>query len=95
MCTGSLLGVNGYKTKEEQEEEEQASIPVGFESIVNMHPMDFEEWLWANGIKSIHTDYLRKCLANETPVEEALHDRFRELLHQYIVVGGMPEAVIY
>ncbi len=93
MCTGSLLGVNGYKTPEEKLEEEEASIPVGFEDIVNMYPMDFEEWLWANGIKRMHFDYLKKCLDSETPVEEALHDRFRELLNQYIVVGGMPEVV--
>lgn len=93
MCTGSLLGVNGYKTKEEEEEEKEASIPVGFEDIVNMYPMDFEEWLWANGIKDVHIGYLKKYLTEETPVEEALHDRFRELLHQYVVVGGMPEAV--
>ena len=93
ICTGSLLGVNGYKTPEEQKEEAEASIPVGFEDIVEMVPMDFEEWLWANGIKDVHFDYLKKCLREETPVEEALHDRFRELLHQYIVVGGMPEVV--
>lgn len=93
MCTGSLLGVNGYKTPEEKKEEEEASIPVGYEEIVKMYPMDFEEWLWANGIKKIHFDYLRNCLGGETPVEEALHDRFRELLLQYIVVGGMPEVV--
>ena len=93
MCTGSLLGVNGYKTQEEKKEEEEASIPVGFEDIVGMYPMDFEEWLWANGIKDMHFEYLRKCLVSETPVEEALHERFRELLHQYVVVGGMPEVV--
>ena len=93
MCTGSLLGVNGYKTKEEKEEEEEASIPVGFEDIVEMYPMDFEEWLWANGIKEVHFGYLKNCLDNETPVEEALHDRFRELLLQYTIVGGMPEVV--
>lgn len=93
MCTGSLLGVNGYKTPQERKEDEEASIPVGFEDIVEMFPMDFEEWLWANGIKDIHFKYLKKCLDNETPVEEALHDRFRELLNQYIVVGGMPEVV--
>lgn len=90
MCTGSLLGVNGYKSAEEEAE---ASIPVGFEDIVDMYPMDFEEWLWANGIRSVHFDYLRKCLESEIPVEDALHERFRELLHQYVVVGGMPEVV--
>lgn len=93
MCTGSLLGVNGYKTREERAEEEAASVPVGFEDILNMYPMDFEEWLWANGIRQMHIDYLQQCLNEETPVEEALHNRFRELLHQYVVVGGMPEAV--
>ena len=93
ICTGSLLGVNGYKTPDEKAEEEAASIPVGFEDIVNMYPMDFEEWLWANGIKNMHFDYLKKHLNNETPVEEALHDRFRELLLQYTIVGGMPEVV--
>ena len=93
MCTGSLLGVNGYKTPDEKKEEEEASIPVGFEDIVNMYPMDFEEWLWANGIRDMHVDYLKQSLANETPVEEAIHNRFQELLYQYIVVGGMPEVV--
>ena len=68
ICTGSLLGVNGYKTPAEKAEEEEASIPVGFEDIVNMYPMDFEEWLWANGIKDIHIEYLKKCMKNETPV---------------------------
>ena len=92
MCTGSLLGVHGYKTKE-QKDEPEASIPVGFEHIVEMYPMDFEEWLWANGIKPMHFSYLKECLQKETPVDPALHDRFRELLHQYVVVGGMPEVL--
>lgn len=93
ICTGSLLGVNGYKTKEERVEYEEASIPVGFEEIVNMYPMDFEEWLWANGIREMHIDYLKKCMLEAAPVDDALHDRFRELQHQYVIVGGMPEAV--
>ena len=92
MCTGSFLGVYGYKTKE-QKDEPEASIPVGFEHIVEMYPMDFEEWLWANGIKPMHFSYLKECLQKETPVDPALHDRFRELLHQYVVVGGMPEVL--
>lgn len=93
ICTGSLLGVNGYKTKEEEEEERNASIPVGFEEIVDMYPMDFEEWLWANGIEQQHLDYLRMCLEQEVPVNESIHNRLRELLLRYVVVGGMPEAV--
>ncbi len=88
ICTGSLLGVNGYRS-----EDVNASIPVGFEYIVDMYPMDFEEWLWANGIQQQHIDYLKRCLEHEEPVNEAIHHRMRELLLRYVVVGGMPEAV--
>ncbi|MCQ2063752.1 MAG: ATP-binding protein [Fibrobacter sp.] len=93
MCTSTLLGVCGYKTHDEQQEESQASVPVGFENIVEMFPMDFEEWLWANGIKPMHFEYLEECLRNEAPVDTAIHNRLRELLNQYVVVGGMPEVV--
>ena len=94
ICTGSLLGVSGYKTKEEFLEEERASIPVGFEEIITMYPMDFEEWLWANGVKPIMIDYLRHCYNDETPVDEVVHETMREYLRNYIIVGGMPEAVV-
>jgi len=93
ICTGSLLGVNGYKSDDEQQEEDEASIPVGFEEIVDMYPMDFEEWLWANDVQPQHFDYLRRCFTNEEPVSEAVHQRMRELLLKYVIVGGMPEAV--
>lgn len=84
--TGSLLGVRGYN-------KEPKSIPVGFETIIDMYPMDFEEFLWANGITDQMIYIIKSCLANEKPVPEALHIRFRQLLLQYVVVGGMPEAV--
>ena len=93
ICTGSLLGVNGYKTALELKEEQNASIPVGFEEIVEMYPMDFEEWLWANGVQQQHLDYLRQCFEREEPVNLAVHQRMRELLLKYVIVGGMPEVV--
>lgn len=93
ICTGSLLGVSGYKTRAEQEEEDNASIPVGFEEIVNMYPMDFEEWLWANDVQHIHFEYLRSCFEREEAVNDAIHRRMRELLLKYVIVGGMPEVV--
>lgn len=93
ICTGSLLGVNGYKSEKQQKEEETTSVPVGFETIVDMYPMDFEEWLWANNIQQPVFDLLKQFMANETPVPEALHNRMRQLLLEYVIVGGMPEAV--
>lgn len=93
LCTGSLLGVSGYKTKEELNEEKKVSIPVGFEEIITMYPMDFEEWLWANGVKSMVLDYLRQCYECEIPVDESVHETMRQHLLNYITVGGMPEVV--
>lgn len=93
LCTGSLLGVSGYKTKEELEEEKKASIPVGFEDIITMYPMDFEEWLWANGVKTIVLDYIRQCYEAEVPVDESVHETMRQHLLNFVTVGGMPEVV--
>jgi len=84
--TGSLLGVQGYG-------KEPKSIPVGYETTIEMTPLDFEEFLWANEIPAPVIQLLKKHLQEETPVPEALHLRLRELLLQYAVVGGMPDAV--
>lgn len=84
--TGSLLGVKGYG-------KQPKSIPVGSETLLEMHPLDFEEFLWANGITPPIIDKLKEYLKNEEPVPEALHKRMHQLLLQYTVVGGMPEVV--
>ena len=86
ICTCSLLGVRGYG-------KEPKSVPVGYETVIDMFPLDFEEFLWANGISEPMISILEECLRKESPVPEALHNRFRQLLLQYVVVGGMPEAV--
>lgn len=84
--TGSLLGVSGYGKK-------PASIPVGYEQVEEMYPLDFEEFLWASGIEDSVIMYLKDCLEKEVPVADALHERLRSLLLQYAVVGGMPAVV--
>ena len=84
--TGSLLGVKGYG-------KEPKSIPVGSETVIDMYPLDFEEFLWANGIEVPIIEMLNNNLEMETPIPEALHKRMRQLLLQYTVVGGMPDVV--
>ena len=86
IATGSLLGVKGYG-------KEPKSVPVGSETVIDMYPLDFEEFLWANGIEPPLTSILENCLSEEKPVPDALHHRMRQLLLQYAVVGGMPDAV--
>lgn len=51
--TGSLLGVKGYG-------KEPKSVPVGSETVIDMYPLDFEEFLWANGISEPVIDMLQK-----------------------------------
>lgn len=84
--TGSLLGVKGYG-------KEPKSVPVGSETVIEMYPLNFEEFLWANGISDSVIDMLKNALKTEILVPEALHNRMKQLLLQYAVVGGMPEAV--
>ncbi len=84
--TGSLLGVKGYG-------KQPKSIPVGSETVIEMHSLDFEEFLWANGITPQVIDKIKEYLNEEKPVPEALHERMRQLMLQYTVVGGMPEVV--
>ena len=66
--SGSLLGVR-YK--------EISSYPVGFEQILQMYPLDFEEYMWANGIQSSTFEYLKECYDNTTKVsDEALEKEY-------------------
>lgn len=87
--SGSLLGIN-YKGGEE---EIVASYPVGFEEKINVYPLDFEEFLWAVGITQEVIDVLKECYVNRTAVPPLIHQQMMKYFRQYLVVGGMPEAV--
>lgn len=95
IATGSLLGVKGYdKSKKKKEEEEgQDSVPVGYETVIDMYPLDFEEFLWANGISDMVIDSVKSCFENESTVPDGIHKAMMELLYRYVIVGGLPEVV--
>lgn len=101
IATGSLLGVQGYgekkkKLKRKREDDIQLgknSIPVGSEHIVQMYPLDFEEFLWANGISEEVIAFLKNCIENEKPVPMGMHVAMKDLLNRYVAVGGLPAAV--
>ena len=82
--SGSLLGVR-YK--------EISSYPVGFEQILPMYPLDFEEYMWANGIQQSTFDYLKECYDTASRVSDTVHETLSKLFYSYLVVGGMPENV--
>ena len=82
--SGSLLGVR-YK--------EVRSYPVGFEQILPMYPLDFEEYLWANGVQDKTLQYLKTCYDRKEKVSDFVHETLCKLFYSYLVVGGMPETV--
>lgn len=82
--SGSLLGIN-YKDVD--------SYPVGFEHQIEMFPLDFEEFLWASNISADVIDTLREHYTTITPIPDFLHQQILERLHQYFIIGGMPEVV--
>ena len=101
IATGSLLGVQGYGDEKKkkhrklrnQKEPGINSVPVGSEEIVEMYPLDFEEFLWANGMNTEVIEALRKFYREEAPVPAGIHVAMRRLLNLYVAVGGLPDAV--
>ena len=93
IATGSLLGVRGYGRSEKKMKDGQDSIPVGYETVVEMYPLDFEEFLWANGVNDKIIDSVKSCFESETIVPEGIHTVMMELLYRYVIVGGLPEVV--
>lgn len=84
ISSGSLLGLY-YK--------EVSSYPVGYERIIDMYPIDFEEFLWAVGIKKDTIDYVRTCFLKIEQVDEYILKQFSEQFKMYMLVGGMPNVV--
>ena len=84
ICSGSLMGIN-YKEIE--------SNSVGYKEDYEMHSMDFEEFLWAEGYSDDLLDELFCHMRELTPFSPLEMDVLFELFRNYVVLGGMPEVV--
>ena len=62
------------------------------EDQVNMYPMDLEEFMWAMGDETM-MEYIRSCYMGKKPLGQALHRKAMDYFRQYLIVGGMPQAV--
>lgn len=95
IATGSLLCVKGYgkRKKENKGDGGTDSIPVGYETVIDMYPLDFEEFLWANGVGTHIIDTLKSCFKNERVVPDGIQKAMMDLLYKYVIVGGLPEVV--
>ena len=84
IASGSLLGVTLAQT---------TSIPMGSIRMVRMFPLDFEEFLYANGMNALVVSSLRKKYERQESLDEATHAKVLDLFRKYLLVGGMPDAV--
>lgn len=63
------------------------------EEHLKMHPLDFEEFLWACG-ETVLADYIRQCWHNRVPLADRFHKRATRLIREYMLAGGMPQSVV-
>ena len=101
IATGSLLGVQGYGDEKKKQHRKLIgqkdtginSVPVGSEDIIEMYPLDFEEFLWANGVSEKVIEALQRFYQDETPVPAGIHVAMKNFLNLYVAIGGLPEPV--
>ena len=87
IATGSLLEVLNFRRKR------KIDIPTGYEKIIQMTSLDFEEFLWANGLSEENVNQLKQYIKDEKEIPEAFANYYKEMIKRYIVVGGMPESI--
>lgn len=84
IVSGSLLGITLR----------HSFIPMGSITEKRMFPMDFEEFLWANNYGKDVISYLKDCFSNLKPINESIHQITLRLFQDYLLSGGLPDAVI-
>lgn len=84
IASGSLLGVTLRNT---------SSIPLGSIEIKHMYPMDFEEFIIANGVGQLAISDMRTRFLERQSLPDSLHAKMLDLFKKYLIVGGLPDAV--
>lgn len=84
IASGSLLGITLKNTQ---------SLPLGSIAPLPMYPMDFEEFLYANGVGEPTVSQMRQNFTELRGLPAALHDKIMDLFKKYLIVGGFPKAV--
>ena len=84
IASGSLLGIN-YK--------EVPSIPVGYETQIEMHSLDFEEFLWAVGFNEKKIESIKEYFNSLERIPDAVNSQMMKFFREYAVIGGMPSVI--
>ena len=84
IASGSLLGVTLAQT---------TSIPIGSIRKIRMFPLDFEEFLYANGMNAAAVSAIQSKFENLEALDEAMHNKMMDYFRKFLLVGGLPDAV--
>lgn len=84
IASGSMLGVTLLNT---------TSIPMGSIVKKRMYPLDFEEFLYANGVNKLVIDVMKDKFQRNESLDETMHNKIMDLFKKYLLVGGLPDAV--
>lgn len=84
ICSGTLLGVTLAKTP---------SISIDSIDVARMYPLDFEEFLYANGFNEIAINSIHKKFIKKESLESTIHNRLLDLFKKYLLTGGLPDAI--
>ena len=84
ICSGTLLGVTLTKTP---------SIPIDSIDVVRMYPLDFEEFLYANGFNEVAIDSIHAKFIKKETLESTIHNKLLDLFKKYLLTGGLPDAI--
>ena len=85
ILSGSLLGVTLNNV---------VLNPTGYLDIKQMYPLDFEEYLWSKNVGDNVIEYLKSCFIEKKVVDSAIHNIILNNFHEYVLIGGMPKAII-
>jgi predicted AAA+ superfamily ATPase len=83
IATGSLFGIALHR-------DQRYSFPVGKVEIAHLHPLDFEEYLWAKD-RALWANGIRECFAANEPF--LAHREASALYREYLMIGGLPAVV--
>ncbi|MDY5441566.1 MAG: AAA family ATPase [Candidatus Enteromonas sp.] len=85
--SGSYLGINGYV------QGDATPAPTGYDDVLQMKTMDFEEFLWALGYEEKQIGVLEDCFVQRKAIPDNVHALFRDLYLKYACIGGFPKVV--
>ena len=95
IASGSLMGVSNQITRRSNKESTDLPplTPMGYEKVLTMRSMDFEEYLWAIGFPKNILEEIKLKISSRTPLEQVELDVMHKHFRDFMIVGGMPESV--